>query len=112
MLAYTKVIDFCILIFYLGVLLNSPMSSDSLFVDSLRPYIGSCSYFLQIMPILFLPFQRFFSGVSHRLRQCYLLIVIEYPKISLSSMTFAVGFQEMSFIRLWYFLSIPSLLRL
>ena len=66
------------------------------------------------MPILFLPFQRLslflFQVLSHCLRQCYLLIVIEYPKISLL-MTFAVGFQEMSFIRLWKFLSIPSLLR-
>lgn len=98
-----KVIDFCILIFYLGVLLNSPMSSNSLFVDSLRPYIGRCSYFLRIMPILFLPFQRLslflFQVLSHSLRQCYLLIVIEYPKTCQLNMTFAVGFQEMSFIR-------------
>ena len=38
MLVYTKAIDFCTVILYPGVLLNSPMSSNSLSVDSLGAY--------------------------------------------------------------------------
>ena len=53
LLEYGEAFDFCILTLYLGILLNSMISSNSYFVESLG-YSDHCiSYYLQIKAIFF-----------------------------------------------------------